>query len=55
MAFAVPAAYAIGDHLGFTAGFERSFVFPLVIGKLCGGLLAIIAASLYCRHLGLKE
>lgn len=55
MAFVVPAGYALGDHLGFTAGFERSLVFPLVVGKLSGSVLAIIAALVYCRYTALNE
>ena len=55
MAFAVPAAYAIGDHLGFTAGFERSLLFPLAAGKLSGGILAVMAALWYCDRVSLDE
>lgn len=55
MAFVVPAGYAIGDHLGFTAGFERSFVFPLVVGKISGGILAVMIASVYCKYIAMNE
>lgn len=55
MAFVVPAGYAIGDHLGFTAAFENTLVFPLIAGKLFGGILAIIIAVNFCKYARLNE
>lgn len=44
-AFAVCGAYALGGHLGFTAGAARHMIVPMLIGKLVGGLLAVILAG----------
>jgi len=46
VAFAVSAAFVFGDHLGFTAGVEKEMIFPMVIGKLVGGITAVIVAIL---------
>ncbi len=44
VAFAVSAAFVFGDHLGFTAGFNPEMIFPMIVGKLVGGITAIIVA-----------
>lgn len=44
VAFAVSAAFVFGDHLGFTAGFDASMIFPMIVGKLMGGATAVAAA-----------
>lgn len=44
VAFAVSAAFVFGDHLGFTAGFDASMIFPMIVGKLVGGATAVAAA-----------
>ncbi|MFI8413592.1 ethanolamine utilization protein EutH [Paeniglutamicibacter gangotriensis] len=44
IAFAVCAAFTFGDHLAFSANFQPNMVFPLIIGKLSGGVIAIILA-----------
>lgn len=49
-AFAVSAAFAFGDHLGFTAGFERSMIFPMLVGKLVAGVAAVGVALLFFRR-----
>jgi len=46
VAFAVSAAFLLGDHLGFVAGVERSMIFAMVAGKLTGGLTAVALAVL---------
>lgn len=43
-AFAVCAAYSLGDHLAFVANFQPNLVFPLVLGKLVAGTLAMVLA-----------
>ncbi len=45
-AFAVSAAFVFGDHLGFTAGVNREMIFPMVVGKLVGGITAVMLAML---------
>ena len=49
VAFAVSAAFVFGDHLGFTAGFDASMIFPMIVGKLVGGVTAVAAAMLITR------
>ena len=44
IAFAVSAAFVFGDHLGFTAGFAPEMLGPMIIGKLTGGISAILVA-----------
>lgn len=44
VAFAVSAAFVFGDHLGFTAGFNSTMIFPMIVGKLVGGVTAVIVA-----------
>ena len=49
VAFAVSAAFVFGDHLGFTAGFDAAMIFPMIVGKLVGGVTAVAAAMLLTR------
>ena len=44
IAFCVSAAFVFGDHLGFTAGFAPEMLLPMIVGKLVGGLSAVIVA-----------
>lgn len=44
VAFAVSGAFVFGDHLGFIAGVDKSMIFPMVVGKLVGGISAIVLA-----------
>lgn len=44
IAFAVSAAFVFGDHLGFTAGFAPDMLPALIVGKLVGGVSAILVA-----------
>ena len=48
-AFAVSAAFVLGDHLGFTAGVERSMIAPMIAGKLTAGILAVVLAYFLFR------
>lgn len=50
MAFAVSAAFVFGDHLGFTAGFNAEMIVPVIIGKLVGGITAVIVALWITRE-----
>lgn len=49
-AFAVGAAFAFGDHLGFTAGVAREMIFPVIVGKLAAGFTAVILALVLFRR-----
>ena len=36
--------------LGFTAGFNQDMIFPMIVGKLVGGITAVFAALLLVRN-----
>lgn len=44
IAFAVSAAFVFGDHLGFAAGFAPEILVPMILGKLSGGIAALVLA-----------
>jgi len=44
VAFAVSAAFVLGDHLGFTAGVRPSMIAPVIVGKLVAGITAVAIA-----------
>lgn len=46
VAFAVSAAFVFGDHLGFAAGVNKNMLTAMIIGKLVGGITAVIVASI---------
>lgn len=50
IAFAVSAGFALGDHLGFTAGVNPQLLVPVVVGKLTGGVTAVAAALWMTRR-----
>ena len=52
IAFAVSAAFVLGDHLGFTAGFAPQLLPAVILGKLAGGISAIAVAVLLTRKKG---
>ena len=45
IAYAVCCAFLLGDHLAFSANFQPSMILPVMIGKLCGGVLAVVIAT----------
>ena len=49
IAFAVSAAFAFGDHLGFTAGFAPEVLPAMIAGKLAGGISALTVAMWITR------
>ena len=49
IAFAVPAAFVFGDHLGFAAGFVPELLPAMIVGKLVGGVFAVVFALLLTR------
>lgn len=50
VAFAVSAAFVLGDHLGFTAGYDPEMLVPVIIAKLTGGITAVILALLLTKR-----
>lgn len=49
IAFAVSAAFVFGDHLGFTAGFAPELLGAMILGKLAGGVSAVLLALVMTR------
>ncbi|OZU87395.1 ethanolamine utilization protein EutH [Virgibacillus indicus] len=49
VAFAVSGAFVFGGHLGFVAGIEKEMVFAMIIGKLTGGISAVLLAIITSR------
>ena len=49
-AFTACAAAILGDHLGFTAGVEPNYIFPVIAGKTCGGIIILILCSFLVRN-----
>lgn len=49
IAFAVPAAFVFGDHLGFTAGFAPELLPAMILGKLSAGVAAVFIALLLTK------
>ncbi len=45
-AFAVSAAFTFAGHLAFTMAFDANYIFPVIIGKLVAGVLALAVAML---------
>ena len=45
IAFAVCAAFLFGDHLSFTANFQPNLIPAVILGKLGGGIFAILLAQ----------
>ncbi len=45
-AFSVSGAFILGSHLAFTMAFDNTYVFPVIIGKLVSGVLALILSSI---------
>lgn len=52
IAFAVSAAFVLGDHMGFAAGFAPEMLVPMIVGKLVGGVSAVAVALFLTRKYG---
>lgn len=56
IAFAVSVGAVFGDFLGFIASFNANMIVPVIVGKLTGGISAIIVAKLiYSRTFKIKD
>lgn len=53
VAFAVCAAFVIGDHLAFAAGNAPECIAPMMAAKLISGVIAVVIAAQFTK--GLKE
>lgn len=49
VAFAVSGAFVLGSHLGFVAGVNKEIVFAMIVGKLVGGMSAVVLAVFVTR------
>ena len=49
-AFAVSASFVLADHLAFTLAFESSYVLPMMIAKIAGGISAVFFALLIYKR-----
>lgn len=49
-AFAVSASFAFGAHLAFTMAFDKTFVTPMIIGKIISGIFAVVLAFLIYKE-----
>lgn len=54
IAYSVCCAFLIGDHLAFAANFQPTLILPIMVGKLCGGCLAVYIATQFLKHKVLK-
>lgn len=54
IAYSVCCAFLIGDHLAFTANFQPSLILPIMLGKLCAGILAVYIAQKFIATKMLK-
>jgi hypothetical protein len=43
-AFAVSAAFVFGSHLAFTMAFDKSYIAPMIAGKIISGVCSIVLA-----------
>lgn len=50
VAYSVPCAFLIGDHLAFTANFQPSLIIPVMAGKLSAGIVAILIVQWGLPH-----
>lgn len=50
-AWLVPTTAVLGDHLGFTAGVAPEMAGPMIAGKLCAGILALLIAWVFTQKL----
>lgn len=45
-AFSVSGAFTFGAHLAFTMAFDKSYIVPVIIGKLIAGVFAVLLAAI---------
>jgi ethanolamine transporter len=46
VAFSVSGAFVFGGHLGFVSSVNKEMVFAMIVGKLVGGIMAVLLAIL---------
>ncbi len=50
-AFAISAAFTFAGHLAFTLAFDAAYIFPMIIGKLAAGILAVLLAIIIQKRI----
>lgn len=46
-AFAVSAAFVLGDHLAFTLSYNPEYIVPVIAGKLAAGVTALAVSAIF--------
>ena len=54
-AFAVSASFVFGSHIAFTMAIDTSYIIPMIIAKLVGGMAALLLAVLIYHRLYRQE
>lgn len=49
-AFSVSAAFTFGGHLAFTMAYDKSYVLPMIVGKMVSGIVALALALILYRE-----
>ena len=49
VAFAICAAFMLGDHLAFVAAKATKYILPMIVSKLLSGIFAVLLAYLYLK------
>lgn len=55
IAFAVSASFMIAGNLGFVAKVNQEMILPVIIGKLVGGLSAMLVASYFAKQMAVDD
>ncbi|MDV5105858.1 ethanolamine utilization protein EutH [Clostridium perfringens] len=50
VAFAVSTSFVLGDHLGFTSGFNPEMIFPMIVAKLVGGITSSYSCNVHSKE-----
>ena len=54
-AFLISAAFTFAGHLAFTMAFDASYIFPMIVGKLTAGVLALLVAHILYKRMNPGE
>ena len=55
MAFAVSAAFVLGDHMAFTMAFDNTHLVSVIVAKLVGGVAAVVVAHFFYNSLSKRN
>ena len=54
-AFAVSGAFVLGSHLAFTLAFNKSYILPVIVGKLVAGIAAAVLAGIIYKKINKQK